>query len=345
MPPQPKRNRCVILYDLNSENQRDLRRALLKIYSNLHFQGSKDLVNLVLVNSEETKNRKNQRSGKGYENIYEVNREGLLYDPLFVHDKIEVNNTDTSNWKEALRVALEILKEDEVQKVITYQILFLTDLSNSSESDENIDDIVQDLEHNNIFLYIVGPKVIFPRTITNFNELNTFHKKIIFEFPNAYLNEAKEIAERCTNAVIADVKIGLQIFFNFTNPIGKQIWNVPLSFGTNIEYAVNYSLYIVFSNLMKKFQVETSKFTESYKGFQLKEEDTEEISTVFIDVEDSTKTYDAEDVRNGILKHEKFVNLQSDDIFKINVERMFSLVFITKTKCIPEYMMKVWKII
>ncbi|XP_044758874.1 uncharacterized protein LOC123316727 [Coccinella septempunctata] len=323
MPPQPKRNRCVILYDLNSRNQRQLRRALLKIYSHQYFCSSKDLVNLVLVNSKNTKNRKNQKWGRGYENIYEISQEGHLYDPTFVYDKIEVTNTNTANWREALCVAIQILKEDETSRIITHQILYLSDLCTVSQSDESIIDIVNELNVNSIFLYIIGPEVQFPRAVTNFQELKPLIEHITFNQTNDNLNEAKEMILRCDNAVMADVKMGLQFFFNYKNPNGKQIWTVPLTVGSKIVYDAG-----------------TSKLMDKSKGFQLKQKHKIFKSPVFMSTQDSTKEYAVEDVRKGILKHGKFIPLDNNEIFKVKLERMLSLVFVTKIKFIPEYMMK-----
>lgn len=92
---------------------------------------------------------------------------------------------------------------------------------------------------------------------------------------------------------------------------------------------------------MRMLQVETSKLMERSKGFQLKCKDKIWNQSVFISAEDSTKIFAEEDVRRGILKHSKFIPLANNDMFKVKHNRMFSLVFITKISCVPEYMMKV----
>ncbi|XP_045474576.1 uncharacterized protein LOC123680632 [Harmonia axyridis] len=322
MPPQPKRNRCVILYDLNCKNQRQLRRALFKIYSHHYFDDSKDLVNLVLVNCEKTKNRKNQEFGKDFENIFEVNREERLYDPTFIHDKIEVKHTDGAHWKEAINVAVQILKEDNTPRIITYQILFLTDLINLSSVKGNIDNIVQELNVNNIFLYIVGPEIESSTTLTSFADSKLLYADFSIDSKNEVLIEASRLVEKSKNAVIANVEMGLQFFFNYQNPIGKQPWTVPLTVGSKIEYSV-----------------ETTKLMETNFGYQLECEDQKPDPSVFISMEDSTRIYAEEDIRKGILRHAKFVPLSSNDIFNEKEERMFSLVFITKVEHIPEYML------
>ncbi|KAK9878633.1 hypothetical protein WA026_023083 [Henosepilachna vigintioctopunctata] len=330
MPPAAKRNHCVVLYDLKCGNQRELRQALFKVYCRYYINNSKNLVNLVLVNSDKTDNRKHAKFGRGYLHIQEINREEQSYDPNFIYDKIEVKSAESmqaANWMEAIRVAIDILAESRVARVITFQILFFTDLNSSSQSEECLERIISDLKQKGIYLYILGPEVLFPQAITSLEETPKLMRGVSFLKANETLQQAKmKLIDGDSKVIIADCKRGLELFFNFRKPNGKQPWLVPLTIGTKIS-----------------FPVKTSKFTSKICGLKLitkSNQYKESPQYQFTSVEDSTKIYHYDNIRKGISRHGKFIAIENNDLFKSKTERIFSLLFVTSLKGIPEYMLK-----
>ncbi|KAL3268286.1 hypothetical protein HHI36_007407 [Cryptolaemus montrouzieri] len=326
MPP-PRRDLCIVLFDLKASSQRQLYRALLKICSSNYFTGSKNLLHLVFVNCSKTDNRVHSINRKRYKFIKEINREGLPFDLVSIYNKfqlVETEATESSNWKEALRVAIQIIDENDVPNIVSNQILFLTDLTYSSPSDENLMNIAHDLKKHDVFLYIVGPDVQLPKPITNFEEVQKIMEDIASNEANENVKELKTLMNEKAHIIISDVKLGVEYFFNYKNSFGTQPWPVPLTVGTRIT-----------------FPIETSKLMNADKGLELVPDKEEMRPTmVYVSAENSTKIYNADDVRTGILRHGKFIPISENKMFQSKTERMFDLVFITRIDSIPEYMMK-----
>lgn len=164
MPPTPKRDCGVILFDVASSKKSELLNGLLKFASFRWFMNSKSMYRLILVNSAETRNRGN------YPHIYTCN-DLEEFDPKLIVQEIENMQPGESNWVDALRVGILALKEVvEMAGIVSLQLIFFTGFDNITPNfdDTSIQKVINIInKYENMYLYIIGPDVTLPFAITS----------------------------------------------------------------------------------------------------------------------------------------------------------------------------------
>ncbi|KAJ8969107.1 hypothetical protein NQ314_001917 [Rhamnusium bicolor] len=311
MPPASKREFGVILFDINSSNKEEALLTLIKICTYKWLSANKDTYKLILSNT------KDSRNVKGFSNLYETNINEL--DPQPILECVENAEAEEGNWLDALQLAIHILKEAfEKPGIITLQILYITNLDRCSQTlDEGkVGKIIRDLKEYNIYLYIIGPNVKLPYTITSEDDVRDIMKDIKVDESIHSLAVAKKIIINTDNSVICDFKVGVHLFFSFKNSHGTQPWKVPLSFGTKLEIPVC-----------------TVKVYRKDAPFKLSS-DVKNFSTVL--VEDESVQLNYEDLVSGIIRHDKFVKVEGNDMFKVDGPRRDSTFYVLPDHEKPE---------
>ncbi|XP_018567653.1 uncharacterized protein LOC108908199 [Anoplophora glabripennis] len=312
MPPPAKRDCGIILFDINASNKNEALAALMKISTFIWLSDTKDTYRLILSNTKESKNIKK------YKNLYDSNLSDS--DPQPILSCIENAKPEEGNWYDALLLAIAHLKEAyELSGVITLQILYMTKLDGCSQDvDMNkVERIINDLREYNIFLYIIGPDVKLPFTITRDSDVSDAMKDISVDESNPSLSMAKRIVDATTNTVLCDLKVGINLFFSFRNPRGTQPWKVPLSFGSRFEIPAC-----------------TVKIYKRDAPFKLT---TNSRNSKFVLLEDESVSVDISDLTSGIERHGKFVKVNEREMFKVEGPRSFAVTGFTHKKYIPEY--------
>lgn len=162
MPPA-KKDVLLLILDLKSENKDQLVEGLIKLITH-RMLCTKDMCNLLLVNSSETENSKNLR------NVVKTGNAEV--DPKNTFQCInaaEVSDGDLVDFLDVLMLAIQYLKPaSQIPGVVDKQIIYFTDMENQQfqKNNNKISQIISDLNGNDISLYIVGPEVSMPSTIT-----------------------------------------------------------------------------------------------------------------------------------------------------------------------------------
>lgn len=100
---------------------------------------------------------------------------------------------------------------------------------------------------------------------------------------------------------------------------GTQAWQVPISIGSLLNIPAKTSK--IYKGAVWKFK--DKNYQRRYnKTYLLKEDKSSEIQL--------------EDLVHGVIRHSKFVKIDSDDMFKSETERQLSLVCFTHTKFVSE---------
>ncbi|EFA03479.1 uncharacterized protein LOC663096 [Tribolium castaneum] len=323
MPPAAKRHCSVILFDLKGQNRLGALQTLLKISSTNFFSRSKDLTKLILLNSDKTENRLNARHG-GYEHVNEVTKDVLSYNPKKLHDFVESSGVGEGNWLEGLHVAAANLVDEfeGIKGIITYQLLFITDLGSPLSKVDNglIDKIARLLDRLGAFLYVVGPEIEPPFTIKTPENIKTWMENLQTNDPN--IATIKTLISKIQNGVVCGPKIGTNLFFSYRNSGGSQPWNVPLGIGTNIN-----------------IPAQTMKILNDIVQCKLVSAQGAIRPSTWIDAEDESIEFDASEVISGVSRHGKFVPV-NNKMFQVSSSRSFSVLCFTDAANVPEHLMR-----
>ncbi|XP_044268654.1 uncharacterized protein LOC123013869 [Tribolium madens] len=324
MPPAAKKHCSVILFDLKAKNRATAIQTLLKIAATNYFLSSKDLTKLILLNSDTTENRLNAQYG-GYEHVNEVMKDITTYNPKILNDLVESRGTGEANWLEGLHVAAANLAEEfeGVCGIVTYQLLFITDLSLSPSTVDNslIDKIAQLLNQFGAFLYVVGPEIEPSFTIKSPQDIKTWMKKLQTKDQN--IATIKTLISKIKNGVVCDSKMGANLFFSFRNWAGSQPWNVPLEIGSNI-----------------KIPAKTMKILNEIVQCKLVLSQGAIKPSIWVDAEDESIEFDVSEVINGITRHEKFVPINNNKMFQVENPRSFNVLCFTDASNVSEHLMR-----
>lgn len=174
MPPPAKRDCGVILFDVNASNKDEALTAFMKICTYNWLSCTKDTYRVILSNTKDSKN------SKQFSNLYDTGLSGT--DPQPILNYIENAEAEEGNWLDGLLLAIDHLKNAfELPGVITLQILYITKLDGCSQNVDknNLNRIINDLKKYDIFLYIIGPDVKLPGTITSELDVSLVMKNII----------------------------------------------------------------------------------------------------------------------------------------------------------------------
>lgn len=176
MPPPAKKDVALVIFDLKSSNKDQLLEGLIKMVT-YRMLCSKDLFNLILVNSSQTDNSKNVR------NVVKIGNAEIEPKAIFqcINDA-EVSEDDPVDFLDALMLGIYYMKPaSELPGVMNKQIIYFTDLENQKfeEDNKNILNIIKDLNAIEIYLYIVGPDVQMPFTITKPDDIPECMKRIM----------------------------------------------------------------------------------------------------------------------------------------------------------------------
>lgn len=176
MPPAPKRNVCLTLFDLKSSNRGHLLEGLIK-FATHKFLNTKDQCSLFLTNCSETSNSKN------VDNVLRTRIDEFQVNEIFdCINEAKPSTGDPVNLLDILSLAIHYVKQARgMPGVITLQIVYFTDLSSQvvKSDDRQIAKIIGDLNDDEIYLFIIGPDVAVPTPITNFDDIPKCMKGIM----------------------------------------------------------------------------------------------------------------------------------------------------------------------
>ncbi|KAJ8919971.1 hypothetical protein NQ315_006501 [Exocentrus adspersus] len=315
MPPPSKKDVGVIIFDVNASNKEEALASLMQIYTHIWLSSTKDLYRVILANTKESRNNKQ------YKNVYDGNINDP--DPQSVLSVVEQAEAEEGDWLEPLLLAVYHLKQaSELPGVITLQVLYLTKLDGSSQKVDmtKVEQLINDLREYNIYLYIAGPEVKLPFTITDKADVKEAMENAVVDESKPALVTAKRIVDATDHSVICDLKVGTNLFFSYRNSRGTQPWKVPLSFGSALEIPAC-----------------TVKILRMDAPFKLS---TNAPSSRMVLCDDEKVTVDRTEVVSGIARHGKFVKVDERDMFKVEGPRCFSVLGFTEKKNIPEYYMR-----
>ncbi|XP_023014022.2 X-ray repair cross-complementing protein 5 [Leptinotarsa decemlineata] len=316
MPPSVKIDCGLIVFDVNSNKKEQLLSGLIKLATFKWFSVSKDVYRIILSNSKTTKNEKN------FPNLHTTDIED--FSPTSVLECIENAQSKEGNWLDALLLAIHHLKEaNSLPGLLTPQLLFFTSLDGSSSAvDENkVKTVIEELNENNIYLYIIGPDVEFPLTVKHPDDVSQCMKKLVVTESNKSLVTARRIVQNIKRGVICNVDVGINLFSSFKNPRGSQLWKVPMSFGSKLEIPC---LTVKICRKEAPLRLIPNQIRKSIRV--LAEDNTVEVSN--------------DEIVRGVLRHGKFVKIEDADMFKSDHQRCFEIVGFTDKTFVPETYMK-----
>ncbi|XP_068902759.1 X-ray repair cross-complementing protein 5-like [Tenebrio molitor] len=326
MPPASKKDCSIILFDLASKSRERATQALLKICCNNFFIDSKDLTKLILLNSDVTENRLAAHHD-GYDHINEIAKDVMVYNPSVILEMIENSGTGEANWLEGLQVAVKSLKEEyeDIGGIVTFQLLFITDLVSplAKYDKSHVDKIVNGINQLDAFFYVVGPDIDVPFPIKSPNHVNLWMKNLQVDETNQNLTIIKDIISKTKNSVVCDYKMGVHLFFSFRNWGGTQPWQVPLGIGSQIQIPAQ-TMKILNDTVQCKLVSSQGRFGQ----------------TIWIDAEDESIEIPPEDVKSGVMRHEKFIEMPDNKMFQSQTPRSFSILCFTDSANVPEYLMR-----
>jgi hypothetical protein len=113
------------------------------------------------------------------------------------------------------------------------------------------------------------------------------------------------------------------LFFSFRNWGGTQPWQVPLGIGSQIQIPAQ-TMKILNDTVQCKLVSSQGRFGQ----------------TIWIDAEDESIEIPPEDVKSGVMRHEKFIEMPDNKMFQSQTPRSFSILCFTDSANVPEYLMR-----
>lgn len=188
MPPPTKKDYGVILFDVNGSNKDEALAALMKICTYNWLSSSKDTYRVILTNTKVSKN---------YKNLSNLCDTGFSdTDPQPILASIENVEAERGNWLDGLLLAIDLLKEEiAMPGVITLQILYITKLDGCLQDvdTKDLQSIINDLKKYDIYLYIIGPEVKLPYTITSQLDVSDVMKDMVVVISAKYFYRTLQI--------------------------------------------------------------------------------------------------------------------------------------------------------
>ncbi|CAH1119642.1 unnamed protein product [Phaedon cochleariae] len=316
MPPTKKNDCGLILFDLKSPQKEKLLSGLIKFASLKWFSGSRDMYRLILVNSKKTENEKN------YPNLFKTDVDDFV--PQDILNCIEEAESAEGDWLDAFLLSIFHLKQaNDLPGTTSLQLVFFTSLEKSSKliDDIKLQKVINELNETNIFVYIIGPEVKMPCTITQPEAVKHCMKKLIVDKTNPSLVAAQKIVQETKNSVLCDINVGINLLLSFKKSRGTQPWKVPISFGTQLEIPA------VTVRVFRKDQ-----------ALRLSSNAPRSMKPVL--VEDQTVEVAQEEIVRGISRHGRFVQMGDKEMFKIENPRCFEILGFTDMKFVPETYMR-----
>ncbi|CAG9762215.1 unnamed protein product [Ceutorhynchus assimilis] len=315
MPPTAAKDFAIILFDLKAASRTEALHALLDVVLFKQLSQSKDLYKIFLVNASTASN---SLSYKGIRHIDAFTCIATLAE--------EISNceTGTSDWCEALDLAIEELKAGI--GAITLQILFITDLISFERPNNGklYDNIIKGINDLDIFLYVIGPSIDPPKTIYSHKDVQEWMASLEVDTTNSNLKIMRKIVIKTPNSVMCNYIVGVELFHSFKYFKGMQPWLVPLSFGSLLNLPAST---IRLSKREPPFKLKSTT-KANYAEDKWAYEDQQD---VLIDHHDTVP---------GVIKHGKFVKIESDGRFKIEGARSLRVLCFTKAENVPEYLLQ-----
>ncbi|XP_060524112.1 uncharacterized protein LOC132700657 [Cylas formicarius] len=313
MPPSAK-DAFVILFDVNTKCKSEALSVLSHILFLKELSASKDLPKVFLLNTSTTENK------QGFEGIAYLDLQELK--TTIVLQEISSYGIGKSNWLEAFELGIGVLKECYLtNQFVTLQLLLITDFSSATDQLLNVSkNVIEDINYYDIFLYIVGPDVGPLSTIISQKDIINWKNTMVGHSSDSKFAAVANLIKRTHHSLMCDYKCGVHLFNSFKYQMGMQPWTIPLSMGSCLELPV-HTLRIIKEEPPFKLLSEAKKVSGIVKW-------------VYADDEETQVNY--EDTVGGLIRHGKFVQIETDDMFKVHEPRSFSIVGFTSKKNIPE---------
>ncbi|KAH1015402.1 uncharacterized protein LOC109545143 [Dendroctonus ponderosae] len=316
MPPAAARDIFIILVDLKSSPRDDVLHTLSTVILYKQLSASKSEYNLYLVNAADSSNKLK------YTGIYKWEIPDAIEDLCQEISSIE---TGQSDWLEALALAVDDLSEKfEKPGVITLQVLFITDLCSFERPDNGklMEKLINDCKQMDIFLYVIGLPIEPPKTIFSHKDVSEWMAKLQIDKDQSNLKIMKKIVNKTPHSVMCNFEVGFHLFHSYKYFKGMQPWKVPLTCGSKLNLPVS-----------------TIRVSKRDPPFSLKNLSAKvDLKWAFEDEQD--KIIDSVDTVSGLIKHGKFIKIESDGRFKIVGPRSFQVLGFTKAVNVPEYFLQ-----
>ncbi|KAI4464205.1 ku autoantigen dna helicase [Holotrichia oblita] len=321
MAPEKKFKSTVIVFDVNSKD--DFKQKAIQCYRNIcgesYFYDNLDSSQLILINTSETNNKKNDDNPTKYNNIV-VATDMVAYDLSNVKH-IEDATPSVGNWLEGIEVAAdELISSTKSSSFERCQLIVLSDLSTKLDmSKEEIKKAVKDIRRNlsdiDAYIYFLGHDIAVPKMLRSKKDVYHWMQNLDVQGENSNVQVAVQILKEC-NGVICDLDMGLDLVQSYIN--GKRAgyqFTEPLKFD---------DLDIVTA---------CTKLLNCQSLLSLRRD----MEKVYVLAEDQSKEVDTSNVIRGIALHNKLVVIPQDVNKGVkNYNRFFKLLGFTDKSNVPE---------
>ncbi|KAI4464212.1 ku autoantigen dna helicase [Holotrichia oblita] len=300
MAPRKKFKSTVIVFDVNSKD--DFKQKAIQYYRNIcgesYFDDNLDSSQLILINTSETNNKKNDDNPTKYNNIV-VATDMVAYDLSNVKH-IEDATPSAGNWLEGIEVAAdELISSTESSLFERFQLIVLSDLSTKLDmSKEEIKKAVKDIRRNlsdiDAYIYFLGPDIPVPKMLRSKKDVYDWVQNLDVQGENSNVQVAVQILEEC-NGVICDLDMGLDLVQSYINGKRGYPFTEPLKFD---------DLDIITACI---------KLLDCQSLLSLRRDKEGFMEKVYVLAEDQSKEVDASNVIRGIALHNKLVVIPQDD--------------------------------
>ncbi|CAH1982593.1 unnamed protein product [Acanthoscelides obtectus] len=317
MPAPVKHDIGIVVFDVRSSH---LLEDFLKFVSWQQLN-TKDQHLLMLANVKQCKNSKRLPNLLMFPNNLAKMKLKEVKD--CIEDALVADEENTLNLGHIFRLAFHHLKTDfQDPIVVTKQIIIFSELLSGEPVEEGLLQMITDrILKEEIYLYIVGPRVNFLMPVKGpdyFCE-DTYKDNIGLMVPTPIQEQMKTLV--CNvSGVMAEVDVGLHLLLTYRRTGGSQPWKVPLTIGTKIQ-----------------IPVKTSKVYRTDVNIQVKKEMIgEREPDSFALAEDITIPVDHEDIVRGLSICNNFVAIENDStFFKSNTEPTFDIICFTPSENVP----------
>ncbi|KAI4464213.1 ku autoantigen dna helicase [Holotrichia oblita] len=324
MAPGKKFKSSVIVFDVNSKD--DFKQKAIQCYRNIcgesYFYDNLNSSQLILINTSETNNKKNDDNPTKYNNIV-VATDMVAYDLSNVKH-IEDATPSVGNWLEGIEVAAdELISSTKSSSFERCQLIVLSDLSTKLDmSKEEIKKAVKDIRRNlsdiDAYIYFLGPDIPVPKMLRSKKDVYDWVQNLDVQGENSNVQVAVQILEEC-NGVICDLDMGLDLLQSYINGKRGYPFTEPLKFD---------DLDIITACI---------KLLNCQSLLSLRRDKEGLMEKVYVLAEDQSKEVDASNVIRGIALHNKLVVIPQDVNKGVkDYSRFFKLLGFTDKSNVPE---------
>ncbi|KRT78763.1 hypothetical protein AMK59_8417 [Oryctes borbonicus] len=320
-----KKNKCsVIVFDMscNSEFKQEAIRTYLNICGDTYFAENLDSAQLILINTAETNNKKNDRDPRRYKNIVEAT-EMVAYNPANVK-YIEDALPALGNWLEGIEVAVDALVSGTESALYdTFGLIVLSDLSAElnmpkENINEAIKNIRRDLNDIDAYIYFLGPAIPVPKMLRSKKDVYDWVQNLDPQNETTNVQFAIRILEECMG-VICNMEMGLDLVQSYVNGRRGFPFTEPLKF-QDLEIITACIKLLDCQSLLS--------LRRDKDGFPEK---------VYVQAEDQSKEVDQMNIIRGLTLHNKLVIIPQDVAKGVkSYNRFFKLLGFTDMSNVSE---------